>query len=98
MTTLYLILLTYVRPPEDVTAHVEEHRAYLRRHYAAGDFIVSGQRIPPEGGVILARAATEDGARAFIRDDPFHQLGIAEYQIIPFEVKWNAPEFAPFLT
>ena len=97
MTTLYLILLKYIRPPEEVTAHVEEHRAYLRRHYTAGDFIVSGPRVPPEGGVILARAASEADARALIADDPFSQLGIAEYQLIPFDALWSAPGFAALL-
>lgn len=97
MTTLYLILLTYVRPPEEVAAHVEEHRAYLRRAYAEGWFIVSGPRVPAAGGVILARAASEDDVRAMIRADPFSQLGIAEYQIIAFDALWSAAAFAPLL-
>lgn len=97
MTTLYLILLNYVRPPEEVAAHVEEHRAYLRHAYAEGWFIVSGPRVPAEGGVILARAASEDAVRAMIRADPFSQLGIAEYQIIAFDALWSAAEFAPLL-
>ncbi len=97
MTTLYIILLNYVRPAEEVAAHLEEHRAYLRRAYAEGRFIVSGPRIPATGGVILARAASEDDARAMIRDDPFSQLGIAEHQLIAFDALWSAPEFAPLL-
>ena len=95
--TLYLILLTYVRPPEEVAAHLEEHRAYLRRMYAEGHFIVSGPRVPADGGVILARAASEDDVRALIRTDPFSQRGIAEYQVIAFDALWSAPQFAPFL-
>jgi uncharacterized protein YciI len=97
MTTLYLILLTYIRPPDEVAAHLEEHRAYLRRAYAEGHFIVSGPRIPAQGGVILARAASADDARDLIRTDPFHQRGIAEYQLIAFDALWSAPEFAPLL-
>ena len=97
VTTLYLILLTYVRAPEEVAAHLEEHRAYLRRAYAEGHFIVSGPRVPAEGGVILARAASEDDVRALIRTDPFSQRGIAEYQVIAFNALWSAPQFAPFL-
>ena len=96
-TTLYLILLNYVRPPEEVAAHLEEHRAYLGRAYAEGRFIVSGPRVPATGGVVLARAASEEDARAMIRDDPFSQLGIAEYQLIAFDALWSAPAFAPLL-
>ncbi len=97
MTTLYLILLTYVRPPDEVAAHLEEHRAYLRRAYAAGWFIVSGPRTPAEGGVILARGASENAVRAMIHADPFSQQGIAAYQVIAFDALWSAPEFAPLL-
>lgn len=97
-TTLYLILLTYVRPSEEVTTHLEEHRAYLRRAYAEGHFIVSGPRAPATGGVILARAASEEAVWDLIRADPFHQQGIAEYQVIAFDALWSAPDFAPFLT
>ncbi len=97
MTTLYLILLTYVQAPEEVAAHLEEHRAYLRRMYAEDHFIVSGPRIPAEGGVILARAASEDDVRALIRMDPFSQRSIAQYQVIAFDALWNASQFAPFL-
>ena len=96
-TTLYLILLTYVRPAEEVTAHLEEHRAYLRRAIAAGQLIVSGRRLDDAGGVILVRAASEDAVRALVAADPFGQHGVATHQIIPFAALWNAPTFAPFL-
>lgn len=96
-TTLYLILLTYVRPPEEVAAHLEEHRAYLRRAIAAGHLIVSGRRMDDAGGVILVRAASEDDVRALVADDPFGQHGVATHQIVPFAANWSAPAFAPFL-
>lgn len=62
MATLYLIPLTATCPAKEVAAHVAEHRAYLHRTYAEGRFIVSGPRAPATGGVILARAASEDAA------------------------------------
>ncbi|HEX2350158.1 MAG TPA: YciI family protein [Ktedonobacterales bacterium] len=95
--TLYLILLTYVRPPEEVAAHLEEHRAYLRGAIAAGHLIVSGRMMNDAGGVILVRAASEEAVRALVADDPFGQHGIATHQIIPFAANWSAPAFAPFL-
>jgi uncharacterized protein YciI len=95
--TLYLIMLTYVRPPEQVAAHLEEHRAYLRRAIAAGQLIVSGRQMDDAGGVILVRAASEQAVRALVADDPFGQHGIATHQIIPFAANWSAPAFAPFL-
>lgn len=97
MTTLYVILLTYVRPAEEINAHLEEHRAYLRRAYAESRFIVSGPRVPASGGVILARASSEADARALTQEDPFSQLGLATYEIIPFDALWSSPAFAPLL-
>lgn len=96
-TTLYIMLLTYTRPLDEVNARLEEHRAFLRRMYAAGRFIVSGPRVPPGGGVILARAASADDAHALTREDPFSQMGLATYEIIAFDALWSAPEFAPLL-
>lgn len=95
--TLHLILLTYVRPWEEVAAHLEEHRVYLRRAIAAGQLIVSGRRMDDAGGVILVRAASEDDVRALVADDPFGQHGVATHQIVPFAANWSAPAFAPFL-
>lgn len=96
-TTLYLILLTYVRPAEEVAAHLEEHRAYLRRAIAAGQLIVSGRRLDDGGGVIFVRAASDDDVRALVAADPFGQHGIATHQVIPFAALWNSPTFAPLL-
>ncbi|MGH2503601.1 MAG: hypothetical protein ACRDID_13925, partial [Ktedonobacterales bacterium] len=47
--------------------------------------------------VILVRAASEDGVRALVADDPFAQHRVATHQIVPFAANWSAPAFAPFL-
>ncbi len=96
-TTLYLILLTYTRPPEEIAAALEDHRAYLRRAYDAGRFIVSGPRVPASGGVIIARAASLEEVRGYVRDDPFYQRGLATHEIIPFTALWSDPRMAPLL-
>lgn len=95
--TLYLILLTYTRPAEEIAAALEDHRAYLRRAYDAGRFLVSGPRVPATGGVILARAASLEEAQTYVRDDPFHQRGLASHEIIPFTALWSDPRMAPLL-
>ena len=97
MTTLYLILLTYTRPAEEIAAALEDHRAYLRRAYEAGRFLVSGPRVPASGGVILARAGSLEEAWGYVRDDPFHQRGLATHEIIPFTALWADPRMAALL-
>ena len=49
---MFLILLTYVRPLDEIDRLVDDHNAYLERNYDAGRFIVSGRREPRIGGVV----------------------------------------------
>lgn len=97
--TLYLILLTYTSPVDEITAALDDHRAYLRRAYDAGRFLVSGPRVPAPatGGVILARAASLEEAQSYVRDDPFHQRGLATHEIIPFAALWSDPRLTLLL-
>jgi uncharacterized protein YciI len=95
--TLYLILLTYTRPVDEINAALDEHRAYLRRWYDVGRFVFSGPRVPATGGVILARASSLEEAQACVRDDPFHQRGLASHEIIPFAALWTDPRLEALL-
>ena len=58
MTTLFVVVLTYIRPLEEVDAAGPAHVAWLRRGYDRGVFLVSGRRVPRTGGVIIAKAAS----------------------------------------
>jgi uncharacterized protein YciI len=95
--TLYLILLTYTAPEAEITAALEDHRAYLRRWYDAGKFLLSGPRVPATGGVIVARALSAEEAERYVADDPFHQRGLATHEVIPFVGLWSDPRLAPLL-
>jgi len=82
---LYLILLDYVVPLEDVDPYLDAHRRFLEAHYAAGHFLLSGRKVPRTGGVILARAASRDEVMGWIAEDPFHHAGVARYELIGWE-------------
>jgi uncharacterized protein YciI len=67
------------------------HMAFLTKHYAAGTFLVSGRKIPRDGGVILAvgdRAQIE----AIVLEDPFISRGLADYRIIQFRASQLADD------
>ena len=51
---MFVLLLGYIRPIEEVDALMREHVAWLNEHYDAGRFVVSGRRVPRTGGVIVA--------------------------------------------
>ncbi len=88
---MFLVLLTYTQPLAQVDAHLDEHRAFLQRHYASGALLLSGRKEPREGGVILARAASLAELQALLAEDPFQRHGLADYQIVPFTPTLAAP-------
>lgn len=68
----------------EVDKYLDAHCRYLTEHYAAGNFIASGPQTPRVGGVIMIKAKNREAVEAFIRQDPFHMNGIADYQIVEF--------------
>ena len=48
---MFIAILSYKKPLEDVVRYLQAHRDYLAKHYAAGDFIESGLQTPRVGGV-----------------------------------------------
>lgn len=64
--------------------------AYLKKYYAAGRFLVSGRKVPREGGVILALGASRDEVEAIVREDPFVARGYADFRVIEFRVSQRA--------
>ncbi|HEY5801627.1 MAG TPA: YciI family protein [Burkholderiaceae bacterium] len=82
---MFIILLHYIKPLEEVERHLPAHRAFLEKHYADGHFIVSGRRVPRTGGVIIAKAAGREQVNDLIAGDPFYRHEVAEYDIVEFE-------------
>ncbi len=81
---MFIAILTYTKPLEEVDRFLQAHRDYLAEHYAAGDFIASGPQTPRAGGVIMINAADRDAVNGIISQDPFNINQIADYQIVEF--------------
>ncbi len=94
---MFVVLLTYVRPLEEVDAAMKAHMSFLRARYKDGTFIVSGRRIPRSGGVILARASDRKALTAIMDQDPFVARGLATYEIVEFRASQYDPAFAVFV-
>lgn len=88
---MFVVTLTYLKPVEDIDALMDDHVAWLKKHFADGLFIASGRRIPRTGGVILARSGDEAGLRAAIAADPFAVHGAASADIVEFKPSSTAP-------
>ena len=81
---MFIAILTYKKPLEEVDRYLQAHRDYLAEHYAAGDFIMSGPQTPRVGGVIMIKATSQAAVDNLIAQDPFKINGIADYQIVEF--------------
>ena len=51
---MFVIELTYKTDLSEIDAHMAAHVVFLKKYYAAGNFLVSGRKIPRDGGIILA--------------------------------------------
>lgn len=74
---MFIAILTYKKPLEEVDRHLQAHREYLAEHYAAGDFIASGPQTPRVGGVIMMKAENRAAVDAIIAQDPFNINGLS---------------------
>lgn len=81
---MFIAILTYKKPLEEVDRFLQAHREYLAEHYAAGHFIASGPQTPRVGGVIMIKADERATVDSIIAQDPFHINGIADYRIVQF--------------
>jgi uncharacterized protein YciI len=88
---VFVLLLTYVKPLPEVDALMRDHVAWLKEHYAAGRFVVSGRRIPRTGGVILARGDDRAEIEALAATDPFVRGGVATCEVVQFRASQTAP-------
>ena len=90
---MFVLLLTYVRPVEEVDALMREHMAWLNEHYDAGRFVVSGRQVPRTGGVILARGDDREEIERIAAADPFVSGGVATCEVIQFRASQTADGF-----
>jgi len=94
---MFVVILTYKKPLKIVDQHVTSHRNFLDQCYQKNYFIASGPQQPRTGGVILSQLRDRHQLELILKEDPFFQQDIAEYQIIEFTPVKHHPQFANFL-
>jgi uncharacterized protein YciI len=68
------------------------HMKWLRANYAAGHFLVSGRKIPREGGIIIATGTDRAAVEAIAQEDPFVTGGLATVRVIEFRASQKAAD------
>ena len=81
---MLIVDLVYKADLETVNKHVQAHREYLDSYYKEKVFLVSGPKIPKNGGVIVANVKP-DVMEEIIKNDPFYIHGVADFKITCFD-------------
>lgn len=89
---MFVIELIYKADLSKIDAHMKAHVAFLKKYYASGTFLVSGRKIPRDGGIILAVAESREQVEAIVREDPFHAQDLADFRIIEFSASQRAKD------
>lgn len=95
---MFVVLLHYKKPLNEVDHWLAEHRAFLEQGYQQNLFMASGPQNPRTGGVILSQCPDRATLERVLAQDPFQVHGIADYELIEFTAVKYHPQFTPFLT
>jgi len=87
---MFVIELIYKAELAEIDANMRAHMAYLKKYYAAGQFLVSGRKVPREGGIILALGKSREQVEAIVKEDPFVARGLADFRLIEFNQSQRA--------
>jgi uncharacterized protein YciI len=91
---MFVIELVYKADLREIDAHMRAHVRFLKKYYAAGNFLVSGRKIPREGGIILAVGKSRQEIETIVREDPFHVHGLADFRITEFRASQRADDIS----
>jgi uncharacterized protein YciI len=89
---MFVIELVYKAPLKRIDAAMAAHLRFLKKHYESGHFLVSGRKVPRDGGIIVAVGDSREEIEAIAREDPFCVRGLAEFRVIEFRVSQRADD------
>jgi len=89
---MFVIELIYKAGLAEIDAHMAAHVKFLKKYYASGHFLVSGRKIPRDGGIILAVGKSRQEIERIAGQDPFCEQGLADVRIIEFRASQRADD------
>ena|SRR5438093_7843316 len=89
---MFVVELIYKVALAEIDRHMAAHLKFLKKHYASGHFLVSGRKIPRDGGIILAVGASREEIETIVRQDPFVARGLADFRLIEFRASQRADD------
>ncbi len=94
---MYIIESTYKVSAKEIDKNLDAHMEYIEKYSNTGHFLASGRKVPRDGGIILAKAATRKRIEDIVSKDPLNIAGLAEYRIIDFKATKNTKEYKTFI-
>jgi uncharacterized protein YciI len=89
---MFVIELIYKADLERIDRSMKAHVAFLKKYYDAGHFLVSGRKIPRDGGIIVAVGESREQIEGIVRADPFVSGGLADFKVIEFRPSQRAKD------
>lgn len=87
---MFVIELSYTVPLATIDAHMAAHVKFLKKYYASGHFLVSGRKIPRDGGIIVAVGDSRQEIEEIVKQDPFFAHQLADFRVIEFRASQRA--------
>jgi uncharacterized protein YciI len=89
---MFINELIYKADLAEIDAHMGAHVEFLTKYYEAGHFLVSGRKLPRDGGIIIAVGASRQQIEAIAEEDPFYTQGLADVRITEFRASQRASD------
>lgn len=89
---MFIVELIYKAPLAEIDAHMRPHVAFLKKYYAAGNFLISGRQNPRTGGIIVSLAESREEIEGIMAEDPFCSHGLADVRIVEFRASMRASD------
>ena len=94
---MFVIVLTYKKPLEEIDQYLADHRAFLDNGYKDNLFVVSGPKNPRNGGIIISQLNDRDLLERILKQDSFNIHDAADYEITEFNPTKYHTDFASFI-
>lgn len=89
---MFIVELSYTAPLKQIDEVMKEHMAFVDQGYEAGIFLVSGRKIPRDGGIIIAIGQGREQMEALMQKDPFVARGLATVRVTEFRASQRASD------
>lgn len=88
---MFIVLLKFSGNKAQAGQFMDGHKAWLKRGFDDGVFLVAGSLKPQGGGGIMAHNISRQDLQARVDDDPFVAHDVVDPEIIEFEPTLRQP-------